>query len=195
MEATAHGETGRDDEDVFGIGCVLGVGDFVKGLPRDEHCHDGGFAGAGCHFGAETFEGSAVGWDGDADAGGGGRFSEKDEGFDGFELAKEEAAVVAAGFVVVPVFEEGAGCAGPARIPSFAPFADAGAGLFGNGNGNKGAGRVDGGGGGVGDGVARGAASRDAVEESGGVVALPVLGGLGVGRVDDEVVGFGEGHV
>ena len=79
-------------------------------------------------------------------------------------------------------------CAG---IVGGAPVADAGAGLFGNVYGDEGAGRVDGGGVGVGDGVTGGATTLDAVEESAGVVSFPVLGGFGVGRVDDEMVGFG----
>ena len=37
-------EAGSDDQDVFGESRILGMGDFVQDMPRDDHGHDDGLA-------------------------------------------------------------------------------------------------------------------------------------------------------
>src|SRR5271167_3655581 len=120
QEAVLYREAGGDDKDVFGESFVLRIADFVEDLPGDEHGHDDGFAGAGGHLGAEAGKVAAIAWDVDTSSFRGRGFGQPDEGFDGFELAEEEAVVFAL-LGVTPMFEEASGNAAHAGIASVAP--------------------------------------------------------------------------
>lgn len=185
-ETAFDGEARGDDKDVFGKSGVGGVGGLVEDLPGDEHGHDDGLAGAGRHLAAVSGEAAAVALDIDPGLFRGWRLGEPDERFDGLELAEEEGH--ASPFLVPPVLEEAAGDAGDAGVTGLPPSPDAGPDPVDEEDLVEDAGIIEGAGTLRGDDVARFPPASREVEGAGGPVVVPVAGGFGVGRGDDEAV-------
>jgi hypothetical protein len=80
-----------DDKDVLGEAGVLRIGDLVDDLPGNDHGHDDGLAAAGGHFAAQARERTAVAGNGQANLLRFVGLGQPDEGFDGLQLAEEEA--------------------------------------------------------------------------------------------------------
>ena len=105
--------------------CVLGVGQFVQGLPGDKHGHDHGLAAAGGHFEGDAVKDRVGGLVGLAEfivnpgvAVFFGHFGDIDGRFQGFNLAEKEAF-----FPVrpLPVFQQAGGRLGDAAIAALTP--------------------------------------------------------------------------
>ena len=92
-----------------------GIGDLVENLPGDEHGHDDGLAEPVAILEHSRWKAPPSPGMSMPDAVGCGAFGQPDQRLDGFELAEEEAAILAL-FRVVPVLEQALGDAGDARI-------------------------------------------------------------------------------
>ena len=112
-EAVANGDSGGNDQEAPGKTAAVGAANRIDGLPGDQHGHDGGFAGTGSEFQAESPKvrvGVKVGFvemvqkalTGVAQFGG--DFGEPDDGFDGLHLAEEWPDAVKG--VVTPVLKQ-----------------------------------------------------------------------------------------
>ena len=99
-QTVADGDAGRDYEESIGEAGILRIGQFVQGLPRDEHRHDDRLAAARRHFASDAIK---------ERVGVGVRrvecvfnpgvalllrhLGQIDESFEGFDLAEEKAAL------------------------------------------------------------------------------------------------------
>ncbi len=121
-------DAGRDDQEAIAEAAVLLVGGLVERLPGDEHRHEDGLAGAGCHLEGEARQAAVVGGIlladdierlGVADLLG--RLGQVDRGLGGLDLAEEEAPLA---ILVLPVGQQLAGGRGHVRVAEGAPAAD-----------------------------------------------------------------------
>ena len=96
-------------------------------MPGDDHGHDNGLAGACRHLERNAVQqgiGSGVGCAkvfANPGVAAVGKFGEVDGGFEGFDLAEEEAALAVG---TLPVFEQGAGGVGDAVVIAETPLGD-----------------------------------------------------------------------
>jgi hypothetical protein len=112
-QPVADRDAGSDDEEGVGELGVLGVGELVERLPRDEHGHHDGLSGAGGHLerdAGQTGVGAFVGFSNlvldPGVAAFAGSLGKVNRGFEGLKLAEEELAFALG---VGPVFEQVAG--------------------------------------------------------------------------------------
>ena len=114
-------EAGRDHEHVLGKPRVLRIGNLVQHLPRNDHRHDDGLAGAGRHLRAQARERSPVGCNLYPDPVGRRRLNEPDQRLRGLQLAEEK--LPGGEFLrIIPVGEQPSSDPGHAWIPVLAPL-------------------------------------------------------------------------
>ena len=122
-QTVLDGYAGGDDKESASESLGVGPADGVDGLPGDDHCHDGGLAGAGCDLegyaqqlrvGVPTGAGEAIE---DAFAGRsqlGGNLGQPDDSLDGLDLAEERAVIAEP--MMAPVQEQPGGLGSNAPV-------------------------------------------------------------------------------
>ena len=124
-QPVADGDAGGADQEGVRETGVLRVGQLIERLPGDQHGDHQGFAAAGGHFDSDAIQQRVGGLGGVAqgvfDPGipiFTGYFGQVNSGFQGFDLAKEQAVFA---LRVGPVFQKSPGDAGNALVFAFAP--------------------------------------------------------------------------
>ena len=127
-ETIANGNARGDDEEIRGKAFIVGTGELIESLPRNEHGHDDGFSAARGHFEGEAIQQRIVSGLGFTEelvaeflAEDGRCFDEIDGGFEGFELTEEEFLFA---FFSSPVFEQVFGAAFDVEIAALSPLGD-----------------------------------------------------------------------
>jgi hypothetical protein len=192
LQPAFHRKPGRYDEDMLRIARILRVGNFIDDLAGDQHRHDDGFARAGRHLGTEPRERSTVRWNVDANFLRRRRLGEPDERLHRFQLAEEKLMLALVG--IVPVLQQPLGDAGHAGIARFSPRLHTWTDLIDPRDLNEYSGIVEGFGALRRDDVTGRTPTVFLIEGPALAIIAPVMFGLFVRRVDDQMINACTGH-